>query len=93
MPKLTYKWDIFGDFQTIIPDRSLLIGQKLVENAEVETFKWDIFGDFHKCVSSQGTNQSNEFPEMIFHSGQKKQLIYCVNMTVLIKNKKISWVR
>ena len=41
----------FGEFfwkpealgQTVLPDRSILKGQKLVENVKV---KWDIFGDF-----------------------------------------------
>ena len=28
--------------QTVLPDRSVLIGQKLVENTKIETFKWDI---------------------------------------------------
>ena len=33
-----------------VPDRSTLIGQKLVENAKIEKFKGDILGDFQKCV-------------------------------------------
>ena len=28
--------------QTVLPDMSVLIGQKLVENAKVEKFKWNI---------------------------------------------------
>ena len=32
--------------QTVLPDRSVLIGQKLVENAKIKKFKWDILGDF-----------------------------------------------
>ena len=32
--------------QTELPDRSVLIDQKLVENAKIEKFKWDILGDF-----------------------------------------------
>ena len=32
--------------QTVLPDRSILIGQKLVENAKIEKLKCDIFGDF-----------------------------------------------
>ena len=32
--------------QTVLPDRSILVGQKLVENAKIEKFKWDILGDF-----------------------------------------------
>ena len=43
---LTSLWKpkVFG--QTALPDRSILIGQKLVENAKTEKFKWDIFGNF-----------------------------------------------
>ena len=43
----------FGEFlkpkacgQTELPDRSVLIGQKLVENAKIEKFKCGILGDF-----------------------------------------------
>ena len=32
--------------QTVLPDKSVLIGQKLVENAKIENFKWYILGDF-----------------------------------------------
>ena len=32
--------------QTVLPDRSVLIEQKLVENAKIEIFKRDILGDF-----------------------------------------------
>ena len=32
--------------QVVLPDRSVLIGQKLVENAKIEKFKCDILGDF-----------------------------------------------
>ena len=28
--------------QTVLPDRSVLIGQKLVENAKIQKFKYDI---------------------------------------------------
>ena len=30
----------------VLPDRSILIGQNLVENAKMENLKWDILGDF-----------------------------------------------
>ena len=49
MPKIAH----IGEFwkpeacgQTVLPDRSLLIGQKLVENAKVKKFKCDILSDF-----------------------------------------------
>ena len=32
--------------QTVLPERSILIGQKLVKNAKIEKFKCDILGDF-----------------------------------------------
>ena len=43
----------FGEFlksevggQTVLPDMSILIGQRLVKKAKIEKFKWDIFGYF-----------------------------------------------
>ena len=46
-------WSILASFwkpeacgQTVLPDRSILIGQKLVENAKIEKLKCDILGDF-----------------------------------------------
>ena len=32
--------------QTVLPDRSLLIGQKIMENAKIGKFKCDILSDF-----------------------------------------------
>ena len=32
--------------QTVLPDRSVLIDQKLVENDKMQKFKCDILGDF-----------------------------------------------
>ena len=32
--------------QTLLPDRSILIGQQLVKNAKINKFQWDILGDF-----------------------------------------------
>ena len=32
--------------QTLLPDRSFLLGQKLVENAKIEKFKCDILSNF-----------------------------------------------
>ena len=44
----------FGEFfnkpeacgQTVLPDRSVLIGQKLVQNAKIQKFKCDILSNF-----------------------------------------------
>ena len=56
------KWSILASFwkpeasgQTVLPDRSVLIGQKLVENAKIEKFKCDILSNFWTmwCVQQQ----------------------------------------
>ena len=46
-------WSILASFwkpeacgQTVLPDRSVLIGQKLVENANIQKFKCDILSNF-----------------------------------------------
>ena len=38
--------------QTVLPDRSLFIGQKLMENAKIEKFKCDILRDFQTLCKS-----------------------------------------
>ena len=39
--------------QTVLPDRTILIGQKMVENAKNKKFKCDILGDFQTlCIHS-----------------------------------------
>ena len=48
--------------QTVLPDRSISIGQKLVENANIE--KWDIFEWFFNTVL-KGNKAQNFF--LIFH--------------------------
>ena len=55
------KWSILESFwkpeacgQTVLPARSVLIGQKLVENAKIQKFKYGILGDFQtmwRCQS------------------------------------------
>ena len=37
-------WGACG--QTVLPDRSVLIGQKLVESANIQKFKYDILSNF-----------------------------------------------
>ena len=39
-------WLVDGCSQTVLPDRSVVIGQKLVENAQIIKFKCDILSDF-----------------------------------------------
>ena len=42
-----WKTEAYG--QTVLPDKSVLVGQKLVENAKVPKFKCDIVNTFHKA--------------------------------------------
>ena len=46
MANLAGFWNPEACGQTVLPDRSLIIGQKLMENAIIEKFKWDIMDDF-----------------------------------------------
>ena len=53
LTKSAKKWFILASFcrtkvsgQTVLPDRSILIGQKLVESAKIQNIKCDILGDF-----------------------------------------------
>ena len=46
MVNLASFWKPEACGQIVLPDRSLLIGQKFVGNAKIENFKCDIFGDF-----------------------------------------------
>ena len=38
--------------QTVLPDRSILIGQKLVENVKIRKFKCDIVSNFQTMWKS-----------------------------------------
>ena len=49
-PAIFLKPEVYG--QTVLPDRSILIGQKLVENAKIEKSRCDIFTvveNYSKC--------------------------------------------
>ena len=47
--RVFWKTDACG--QTVLPDRSILIGQKLVENAQIQNLKCDILSNFQTmCV-------------------------------------------
>ena len=49
-------WLVDGCSQTVLPDRSVVIGQKLVENAQIIKFKCDILSDFQTlCYGSSVT--------------------------------------
>ena len=46
MLNLAIFWKREACGQTVLPDRSVLIGQKSMENAKIKKFKWDILDDF-----------------------------------------------
>ena len=74
-PKVDWKWSILAlknlmaYVQTVLPDRSILIGQKWLEKAKIEKFKCDILGDFQTlCSWSLGKLGIKLFPLFFFGS-------------------------
>ena len=58
MPEMVY----FGEFlkpeacgQTVLPERSVLIGQKLIENAKIIKFKCDFKSNFQTLCTKRET--------------------------------------
>ena len=47
--------------QTVLPDRSVLIGQKLVENAKMPKFKCDLLINFQTMWSSRNEGEKKAF--------------------------------
>ena len=56
------KPEAFG--QTVLQDMSILIGQKLVENAKIEKYQYDTLRDFQTlcCVDCLTVNLTNPEP-------------------------------
>ena len=46
MVKFASFWKPEACGQTLLPDKSILVGQKLMENAKIEKFECDILGNF-----------------------------------------------
>ena len=44
----------------MLPDRSVLIGQKLVENAKIQKFKCDIFIDFQTMCDREYSSLADQ---------------------------------
>ena len=51
MPNLASFWKREAYSQTVLPDMSVVIRQKMVEKAKLQKFKWDILGDFQTMCS------------------------------------------
>ena len=78
-----------GD-QTVLPDRSLLIGQKLVESAKIEKFKWDILKIFKQCVNEQQFPVSNFLFAKV--EVDESGLDFPVIIPLPSHNKKVCWL-
>ena len=52
----------------MLPDKSLLIGQKMLENAKIEKLKCDIFSDFQTLCSSIETGAASEIQGQALYS-------------------------
>ena len=61
MPNLASFWKREAYSQTVLPDMSVVIRQKMVEKAKIQKFKWDILGDFQTmCIPiHQNTDQKD----------------------------------
>ena len=57
MPQNGRFWRVFENLKlAVLPDRSILIRQKLVENAKIQKFKRNILSDFQTlCEVQKGT--------------------------------------
>ena len=52
-------WKTEACGQTVLPDRSVLKGQKMVENDKIQKFKCDILSDFQTmCVLHEDSNDT-----------------------------------
>ena len=72
------KPDAYG--QTVLPDRSILIGQKWLEKAKIEKFKCDILGDFQTlCSWSLGKLGIKLFPLFFFRFPLPSSLLICLS--------------
>ena len=68
--QLTSSWIAEARSQTVLPDRLILIGQKLVGNAKIEKCKWDICGDFQTTCS--GVKKWS-----LFKVEERSHLVFC----------------
>ena len=88
MPKmvnLASFWKTEACGQTVLPDRSVLTGQKLVENAKIQKFKCDILSNFQtmwvfqKLVKSYDFRLSARFARLIERFQSTKAEIFPVS--------------
>ena len=67
----------FASGQTVLPDRSILIGQKLTENAKIQ-FTWDHFGQFQTLCEKGSGGRSSHDARSSRDRTYKKYILYCL---------------
>ena len=55
----------------MLPDKPLLIGQKLIENAKIEKFRCDILGDFQTLCERQSYDNGEKKKSMLLLLAKK----------------------
>ena len=90
MPKNCPFWRVFWKSeacgQTVLPDRSVLIGQKLVENAKIKKFKCDILSNFQTMWDFLNIElQSRNLPGVSTSFGQA--ITYAKNLRISQRRK------
>ena len=70
---LTSFWLTEATFQTVLPDKPLLIGQKLIENAKIEKFRCDILGDFQTLCERKSYDNGEKRSQCCYYLQKKSQ--------------------
>ena len=70
---LTNFWLTEATFQLVLPDKPLLIGQKLIENAKIEKFRCDILGDFQTLCERQSYDNGEKRSQCCYYLQKKSQ--------------------
>ena len=79
-------WKTKAWCETVLPDMSILMGQKLVENANVKKFKLDILDDFQTLWALF------HFPEKFWRKSisQTKKILKKSRQSVVVKSYLVS---
>ena len=108
------KWSILASFwkpeacgQTVLPDRSVLIGQILVENATIQKFQCDILGYFQTMCLGNWSNGSfftaisfaiavlgvgHLFSRTFAIDKSKLAFLSCWVLLIIAEQRNVSWV-
>ena len=83
--RLHFEWTKVHWGQTVLPDRSLSIWQKLVGNAQIQKFKWDILSDFLTVYVRRNLHRKTENWGQLFSSSFWK--MNCFSMSFCHSHK------